>query len=283
MNYFDLHCDTPYECYMKKQEFLKNTLAVSGCKGAVFDIWYQTFAVWIKDDCENPYGLYKSIIGDFKCKLNNKPKNLRPILSIEGGAVLEDRAERLYELKKDGIKMLTLTWNGENRIAGGSKTDKSLTDFGREVITIMNRLKIACDISHLNDKSCFSALELAAFPIATHSNSREICSHQRNLTDRQIKLLCEKGGIIGLCPYPEFLGGDVVDKIYENICRICDMGYEDNIAFGSDFDGAEQAEILSDVSKIPEFYSKLAEKGLNERLLDKIFYRNAYNFIAKLN
>ncbi len=282
MNFFDLHCDTPYECFVKNQGFNKNNLSVSGEKGKSFYKWYQTFAVWIKDDAENPYGLYKRIIRDFKSKIEEKPENLIPVFSVEGGAVLENRKERLYELRNDEIKFLTLTWNGENLVAGGSKSDKGLTAFGREVISLMNRLKIGCDLSHLNDKSFLAALKETEIPIATHSNCREICPHPRNLTTEQIKLLCEKGGIIGLCPYPEFLGGDVVEKLYENICHICDMGYEDNIAFGSDFDGAKQAEILSDVSKIPYLFGKLEEKGLNKRLLCKFFYENAHNFIAKL-
>ena len=55
MNFFDLHCDTPYECYVKKQDFSKNSLAVSGEIGKCFKKWTQTFAVWIKDDAENPF------------------------------------------------------------------------------------------------------------------------------------------------------------------------------------------------------------------------------------
>lgn len=282
LKFFDLHCDTPYECYVKNQEFYKNSLSVSGEKGECFENWYQTFAVWINDNTENPYTKYQNILNDFKEKLNNKPNNLTPLFSVESGAVLETDKERLYTLKSDGIIMLTLTWNGENKIAGGCKTDKGLTSFGCEVIELMNRLHIACDLSHLNDKSFFSAIEKADFPLASHSNCRGICNHPRNLTDIQIKLIAEKGGIIGLCPYPEFLGGNVDDKLYENIYRICDMGYENAIAFGSDFDGAKQDETLCDISKIPSLRYRLEQKGLRDSLLDKFFYKNAYNYIAKL-
>lgn len=284
MNFFDLHCDTPYECYVKNQEFSNNTLAVSACKGAAFSNWYQTFAVWIKDGCENPYGLYKNIIRDFKKKLENHPKNLTPVFAVEGGAVIENDIGRLCELKNDGIKLLTLTWNGENLIAGGSKTDKGLTDFGKNVIDVMNKLKIGCDLSHLNEKSFYAALERAEYPLATHSNSREICNHPRNLTTEQIKLLCQKGGVIGLCFYPCFLGcGDVFEQLYRNIFLLCDKGYENNIAIGSDFDGAEMDKKLDRIDKLPDFYRFLQSKGLKEELLSKIFYKNAENFIAKLD
>ena len=279
MNYFDLHCDTPYECYLKKQDFMKNNLAVSGKKGAEFENWKQVFAIWIRDSQDEPYTLYKAILKDFKEKLRDKPNNLTPYFSVEGGAVIEDDIDRLYILKKDGICALTLTWNGENRIAGGSKTDKGLTEFGKSVIRELNSLNMLCDLSHLNEKSFYSAIELADFPIATHSNCSAVFDCPRNLSDNQLKLIAEKGGIVGLCFYPQFLGGDVYQKLYENIYHLLELGMENNIAIGSDFDGADMAGGLCDISKIPLFYAELHEKGINKTLLDKIFYKNAENYL----
>ena len=220
-------------------------------------------------------------MGDFKLKLKTAPKNLNPIFAVEGGAVLENDSERLFILKEDGIKFLTLTWNGENSIAGGVDSDKELTGFGKNTIKTMNRLKIGCDLSHINQKSFLGAIEYAEFPLATHSNSKKICNHKRNLTDEQIKLICEKGSIIGLCFYPEFLGEDVFEKIYENIFHISDMGFENHIAIGSDFDGAKMDYKLEKLEKIPDLYAFLKIKGLDNGLLYKIFYENANNYIAK--
>ena len=282
MNFFDLHCDTPYECYTKNQEFYVNRLGISGEGGKDFNNWYQTFAFWIKDGLENPFDFYKKMYSDFKTKLKNKPNNLTPLFSVEGGDLIENDSDRLFVLKEDNIRFLTLTWNGENKIAGGVNSDKGLTDFGKEVIDKMNFLKIGCDLSHLNKKSFYSALEYAEFPLATHSNCSEICRHPRNLNTEQIKLLCEKKGIIGLCFYPLFLGGDVFEKIYENICFLCDKGYENHIAIGSDFDGAKMDERLDNISKIPFLYEFLEQKGIKRDVLNKIFYENAYNYIANL-
>ena len=279
MNFFDLHCDTPYECYFKNQEFSKNSFAVSGEMGAVFENWKQIFALWIRDDIDEPYKLYKTILKDFKEKLKTKPDNLKPYFSGEGGAVIEKDIDRLYELKNDGISALTLTWNGENRIAGGSKTDKGLTDFGKRVIKKMNSLNMLCDLSHLNEKSFYSAVELADYPIATHSNCKSVFDSPRNLSDGQIKLIAEKGGIVGLCFYPQFLGGDVYGRLYENIYHMLELGLENNIAIGSDFDGADMAGELSDISKIPLLYAELYEKGVDKWILDKIFYKNAENYL----
>ena len=284
MNFFDLHCDTPFECFTKKEDFYKNSLAVSGEKGKYFENWTQTFAVWIKDDAENPFSLYLKILNDFKEKLKDKPENLSPVFAVEGGAVLENNSDRLFNLKEDGIKFLTLTWNGENAIAGGIKSNKGLTDFGKTVIHKTNRLKIGCDLSHLNQKSFYSAIEISNYPLATHSNCKEICNHPRNLSVEQIRLIAEKGGIIGLCFYPEFLGNnDVYEMLYRNIFTLCEQGFENHIAIGSDFDGAVMDEKLNTLSKIPFLYEYLKEKNLEKDLLDKLFYKNANNYIAKFS
>ncbi len=279
MNFFDLHCDTAYEMYVKKQDFSKNNLAVSGEKGEIFENWYQTFAVWLPENTKNPFNFYKAVLCDLKAKLCG---NVKPIFAVEGGTVLEGKIENLYKLKEDDIKILTLTWDGENAIAGGVKSDKGLTDFGKAVIKEMNALNMAVDLSHLNKKSFYKAIEAAEKPLATHSNCKEIFNVPRNLSDEQIKLIIEKNGIIGLNFYPQFLGDNFYNAVYENILHLCDLGCENNIAIGSDFDGADMPNEMCDIAKIPTLYAVLKQKGLQDDLLQKIFYINAYNFYLNL-
>ena len=257
-------------------------MAVSGESAQSFENWTQVFAIWLDDKDKNPWQKYQKVLFDFKQKLREKPHNLTPIFSVENGSLLETDADRVYELKQDGIKLLTLTWNGENNIAGGCQSDKNLTAFGKKVIDKMNKLKIGCDLSHLNKNSFYSAIEIAEFPLCTHSNCWDICSHPRNLATEQIKLVAQKDGIVGLCFYPLFLGGNVFEKIYENIFFLCDMGLENHIAIGSDFDGATMDEMLCKPQHVPVLAKFLEKKGLKSDLLHKIFYKNAYNYIAKL-
>ncbi len=279
MNFFDLHCDTAYKMYLEKQGFYENDLAISGKKGEIFENWYQTFAVWIPEEIENPFQFYNNAIAHLKQNLKGK---VNPIFAVEGGTVLENDTDRLYSLMADGIKFLTLTWNGENAIAGGVKSQKGLTNFGKKVVEKMNTLNIKADLSHLNEKSFFDVINIAEKPLATHSNCKKICNVPRNLSDQQIKLICQKGGIIGLNFYPLFLGENPLEKIYQNIFHIANMGYEDHIAIGSDFDGADMCDDLSNISQIPNLYAYLTAKGLNNDLLYKIFYKNAYNFYLNL-
>ena len=279
MDFFDLHCDTAYEMYLKNEGFCENTLAVSAKLGECFANWTQTFAIWIKEDTKQPFLFYKNVLSHLKGGLCGK---VTPIFAVEGGSVIEDKIDRLYELKKDGIKFLTLTWNNENLIAGGVNSEKGLSAFGKEVITQMNKIGMAVDVSHLNDKSFYDVIDKSETVLATHSNCRSICGNKRNLTDSQIKLLAQKGGIIGLNFYPPFLGDSFYDDIYKNIYHLCEMGLENNIAIGSDFDGAVMPQKIKNISKIPDLYAKLLEMGLKKDLLYKIFYKNGYDFTTNL-
>ncbi len=279
MNFFDLHCDTAYKMYTEKQDFYKNSLSVSGKKGRIFKKWYQTFAVWVPEKNENPFNFYKAVLSNLKCKLKG---NVTPVFAVEGGTVLENKIENLYKLQNDGVKLLTLTWNGENQIAGGVESQKALTDFGKAVIKEMNALNMAVDLSHLNEKSFFSAVALAEKPICSHSNCKAVLSVPRNLSDSQIKLIKEKQGLIGINFYPAFLGDSFYNAVYQNIYHLCEIGCENNIAIGSDFDGGDMCDEMSDITKIPNLYEVLWLKGLNDRLLGKIFFENAYNFYLNL-
>ena len=79
------------------------------------------------------------------------------------------------------------------------------------------------------------------------------------------------------------MGGNIFEKIYENICRLGNLGLENNIAIGSDFDGADMSDELSDISKVPDLYAYLENRGISAGTLKKIFYENAQNYFDKLS
>ena len=282
MNFFDLHCDTAYRCYNEHLQFTDNSLAVTPQKAFCFEKWHQCFAIFIKDGINNPFEYYKNTLKNFKLELTNKPGNLTPIFTVEGGLLIEDKLSRVEILHKDGIRALTLTWNGENQIAGGADTDVGLKEFGKQVIAELNRFDIAVDLSHLNKKSFYDVIELSNKTIITHSCLESVNKHRRNIDNNQLKLLVQKGGIFGLCFYPVFLGeGDVYEQIYKNIFNILDMGFEDSLSLGSDFDGADMSKNFYDISAVPTLYEYLILKRIDKKILNKIFFENAYNFFYK--
>lgn len=282
MKFFDLHCDTAYKCYRDNLFFTDNSLAVTPQKAKSLEEWHQCFAIFIKDGIQNPFEYYKKALEYFKQQFKNKTENLKPIFTVEGGLLIEDDLSRIENLYNDGIRALTLTWNGENQIAGGVDSATGLKKFGIDVICELNKFNIMIDLSHLNKKSFYDALEYAKTPIVTHSCLENVNINKRNIDDNQLDALVQKGGIFGLCFYPVFLGeGNVFENIYKNIFHILDKGYEDYLSIGSDFDGADMHKDLHDISCVATLYQYLKSKKISEEILDKIFFYNAYNFFNK--
>jgi membrane dipeptidase len=178
MELFDLHCDTPFRCFTEKKDFLKNDLDISFEKAGCFSKWNQIFAVWVREETPSPFDFYKSVLTDFKSKLIGcEREGFNPLFSIEGGSVIEE-IDYLNEIKNDGVSVITLTWNGKNKIASGANEKGGLTAFGEAVIKKMNSLKIATDLSHLNEESFFDAITVTDYPIATHSCSKSVFNHK---------------------------------------------------------------------------------------------------------
>ena len=289
MRFFDLHCDTPYEAYKTGEPFYDGRLAVNMCRGTVFERWCQVCALWIPDECRGAKNRYKEMLQNFKRQLPTVTDTAAGLdsdnaflLSLEGGAVIDDVSD-VDALWQDGIRVITLTWNGKNRLAGGANTNEPLTELGRAVISRMNELSMAVDLSHLNDRSFFEVLDEARYVLATHSCCRSVYHVRRNLTDEQIIKIKEKNGIIGLCLYPRFLGEEnVFSAFHSHLSHIVERVGEDCVAIGSDFDGARLDERLDSLDKIPLLHSFLQEIGWKEETLDKLFYSNAYNFFKGL-
>lgn len=200
-------------------------------------------------------------------------------LTLENAASFGGCLENIALWKKRGIVASTLTWNSDNSLGGGVNGIKGLTSYGKAAIREMEKSKMTVDVSHLNEKTFYDFLSVCHKPfIASHSNCFTVCSHKRNLRDWQLRELIVAGGIVGLNFYPLFLGGNVFEKLYENICHILQLGGENNIALGSDFDGAKMLPSLNKDSKVSDLYSFLIKKGMEKSILEKIFFKNAENF-----
>jgi membrane dipeptidase len=104
---------------------------------------------------------------------------------------------------------MTLTHSKDNEL-GDSSTDpprwNGLSDFGRQVISRMNRLGIMVDISHVSDRTFYDTLAVTKAPvIASHSSCRALCEVPRNMTDDMIRALAKNGGVIDINFYSGFL------------------------------------------------------------------------------
>jgi membrane dipeptidase len=132
-------------------------------------------------------------------------------IGMENGFPLSKDLSRVEEFYRKGIRYITLCHSFNNDICDSSTDGKpaehnGLSDFGRQVVSEMNRLGMMVDVSHISDKSFFDVIECSKAPvIASHSSVRAVANHPRNMTDEMIKKLAEKGGVIQICLLDEYI------------------------------------------------------------------------------
>ncbi len=294
----DAHCDTIY-CRAIKNTVLENC-TVTPKRLEKGNVGLQTFAMFVGDNgpAGTPYADGKKMLemsnqlgveilrGKLPDAFPTKPMG---ILSVEGGELFEGKLERVAEFDDHTrIRAVALTWNWENEIgypgAGGS--EKGLKPFGKELIAEMDRRGILSDVSHLNDAGFWDVVNVSALPpIATHSNLRWLCNVSRNLTRDMAKAIIERKGFIGMNFYAGFLRKDgtaTIDDVIRNIDALFEMGGEDVVGFGSDFDGIEAwPENLASPEDFPNLIAALERHGYTNAQIEKIAYKNFWRVLKE--
>lgn len=206
------------------------------------------------------------------------------LLTLEDGVPVGRSLDRLRYFYDRGIRLITLTWNFENSIGFPNSMDpdvmnSGLKPFGFEVLEEMNRLGMIVDVSHLSDEGFWDVARHSRKPfIASHSNARSLTLHPRNLTDTMIREISEKGGVIGLNFCPKFLNGTNKSQIVDmrrHIRHIYQVGGEDVLALGTDFDGITGKFQISGCQELHLLRENLSRHKLPERIIDKMWQGNA--------
>lgn len=295
MGFFDLHCDTLRQCVVQGTALTENQLAVSVERGKQLSPWVQVFAATVYDE-ESTRTSYKRFLSQVKVlrdameaskdivpfsEKDVQPGKCNAMLAVANGALIGSSLDKISELKELGVRIFAPVWNGENRLGGGVNSESGLTDFGRKVVKRLQREKIAVDVSHMNRYTFWDLCSAVDGPlIATHSNCFDLCPHQRNLDDLQIKEIISRGGLIGINFYPIFINGESdasFQEIRAHIHRVVDLGGENNIAVGSDFDGAAMPTRLNRIEKVADWFENLY-KHFDSAFVEKITYQNALDF-----
>jgi len=318
---FDLHCDT-LDRLALGGEFAEpgqdprvdappaslrtNSAHISLDRMRDFD-WCQCFAIFIPDtlDAADSWRFYQQVRSYFAAQLQANEDRLIQItdaadieaafaarqcaalLTIEGGSFLgasREPAEAIGAIARDGVKMLTLTWNASNALASGSAAPGGLTPLGERVVRALEDQRIVVDVSHLNDESFFDVARVATRPFAaSHSNARAICDHPRNLSDEQFRLICERGGIVGLNFFSELLTTTGHEATPDDLLRHLDhwlsLGGEHTIALGSDYDGADIARWLLPCDKLAAFHARVTQE-FGPQVAGDLFFNNASRFFT---
>ena len=180
----------------------------------------------------------------------------------------------------------TLTWNYENKLAGGALSKKKLSKWGRKVVTQLNKNNILVDVAHLNEQSFWDVAELQKEMFCSHTASREVYSIKRNLNTAQLSEIGKRNGYVGLCLYNTLLGGSFADfeLIRRHIDNFLEFAGENSVGFGTDFNGTGEQNpngISMDYLGMQDLWNYLS-KFYTKNVLNKIFSQNLLNFEKRI-
>lgn len=306
MKVFDLHCDTLYKAVTQSHGFSSSDYEIQ--TDVDFEKYLQCFAVWIPDEMTVKEGreLFDKAreVLHFECKKNEinfihsfgdikrsfENNNKSSMFTLENCKIINNDISYIAYLAKSGVKIATLTWNDTNCIGDGAMTDgaKGITNFGKRAVREFENQGIVIDISHASDSLFYDVADMAQKPfIATHSNSRAVTNHKRNLTDEQAKIIFERGGIIGLNFHNAFLN-DIPNKaciedIVKHAEHFLELGGINSLSLGSDFDGGTLPYDIQNNKNLYEIYNLFSQKNYSNAIIDKIFYKNAVNFFENFD
>lgn len=318
MKIADMHCDTVYEIWKSRksacpQHLRGNSLHIDIAKMKKSNYLLQNFAMFTDlRKVSDPYAHVMDLIdvfyeetGENKNDIsvvksygeiieNERQGKISALLTIEEGGCCRGDIKNLEALYNRGARMMTLTWNYPNELADpninninieetGFYNARGLTGKGFLFIERMEELGMIIDVSHLSDKGFWDIAQNTKKPFAaSHSNSRALCRHPRNLTDDMIKTIADRGGIIGLNFYGSFLDeagrNSTAAKMAEHARHIINTGGSACLGLGSDFDGIGGELELQDCSQLTKLADELERQHFTSSQIEKIFYKNVMRF-----
>lgn len=303
---FDLHCDTALSLVHKgkasNETLRKNQGHIDLERAKTFPGYCQCFACFTTTGEELPDGItvtalfereMDALLGQIEenrdlirlaysaedVEKNQEAGLMSGILTIEGPAGFGFDPELLEDLHRAGFRISSLGWNEKNVLTGSNVTGGGLTDLGKEYVKEAQRVGIAVDVSHISDEGFWDIMKVTDKPvIATHSNSRAVWNHSRNLTDDMFRAICETGGVAGFNQYSAFIGREPdLDAVCEHVLHFLGLDPEGrHIALGGDLDGCDRLPIGFDgVESYPAMAESLLRHGVGETIVRRIFWENA--------
>jgi membrane dipeptidase len=219
------------------------------------------------------------------------------ILSLEGADSLLT-LDHLHQAYAQGLRAVGPAHYGPGRYAYGTDADAPLNTQGRDLLREMEKLGMILDATHLCDTAFWEAVPDYRGPVwASHNLVRAITPHNRQFSDEQIKLLIERGAVIGMAfdawmMIPGWERGKTtpeatnlrIEHVLAHLDHICQLaGNAQHVGIGSDLDGAfgrEQAPLdlhsIADLQTLPDL---LSAKGYSETDIEGIMWRNWVNFL----
>ena len=221
------------------------------------------------------------------------------VLSLEGAdsLVTLDHLERAFAR---GLRAIGPAHYGPGTYAQGTDASGGLGPAGRALLREMERLELILDATHLCDDSFFEAMDAFRGRVwASHSNCRALVPHNRQFSDEQIRLLVDRGAVIGVAldawmlvpgwvrgqSTPENTGvtlATMVDHI-DHICQV--TGNARHVGIGSDLDGAfgreQTAADLGSIADLSRLGDLLRARGYAAEDVRGVAHGNFVRFLRE--
>jgi membrane dipeptidase len=233
------------------------------------------------------------------------------LISMEGAEPIGEDLDRLRKFHESGLRLIGLTHARTNAAAHGGvfapsgSSPKGLTSFGRDLVNECERLGIIIDLAHINPAGFEEIIALATrTPIVSHSNARRFYDIERNMSDAQIKMIGQRGGVIGVNSVlvSSRKGESTLDRYVDHIEHIAGLIGIDGVGIGFDFfeflyrqwPEEEQRRLaeklaepqfipdLKDHSHAPNLIRKLIERGFSVADTEKILFGNWDRILREL-
>jgi membrane dipeptidase len=215
---------------------------------------------------------------------------LAAVMHMEGAEAIDAEFRMLELFHAAGLRSLGPVWSRPTifghgvpmRFPGNPDTGPGLTDTGRALVRACNELGILIDLSHLNEKGFDDVAAISTAPlVASHSNAHALCPSSRNLTDRQLAVIAETDGLVGLNFASVFLRTDGrmrpdfgIEVMLRHLDHLIGKLGETRVALGSDFDGAVISSEIGDVAGLAALRGAMRAHGYDAPLMEKLCHGN---------
>ncbi len=305
--YFDAHCDTISVCSQRGCRLRRNDGQLDLQRLQSYRPCAQIFALFHDAAAPPEDGMFAECCRQYETFLAEMQRNgdtiafcrdgqsvnmannyglMAALLSIEGADLIECDPEKLGLVQQWGVKCINITWNRANILSGScvEEPERGLSDLGRTFVRRAQELGILIDVSHLSDAGFWDVMDITAKPvIASHSNSRSICPHPRNLTDEQFRAIVSTCGFVGLNLFADFIGTPATaEHLTDHIAHFLELGGEKTLGFGCDWDGCDHLpEGIRGVQDLPELLPALRKRKYKEKFLSDLFYGNLLSVLRR--
>ena len=301
-----MHCDTLGIGLRYGASFRRHGGAIDLERGREYHPWVQAMAAFVHDrfsgeeawrhamDLFNTASRWAAEEPE-ECHLLRRDESFDSVLQTgctamltveNGGTFGELTPAMVEELVTRGVRMVGITWNGDNALGSGCFGDASggLTSIGKAAVAALEEQHMVPDVSHLNETGFWELARIAKRPfVASHSDSAAVYAHPRNLTDEQFRAIRDSGGVVGINLFGEHLGEQSFAAFERHLAHFLELDGESTVCLGTDLDGFALPPEWGGIRAVEALQRYLLDKGYSAEMCYRLFYGNACAFFSRVD